>query len=366
MATPEPGESPELQEPSLPPENQLIPWWKKRLAKSALLLVLSLVVGYIVVGIVGAIDWSAVAVAFGKLDFRFLVLLLALLCVRQVLNALPIAQFTPGLGVKRAVSNDLAANLVATVAPPPGDVVLRVAMFQSWKINPLDGMAGVSLNMIVFYAARFIAPLLGVILIAFDGVERHQLIAGLGSGLLAIGILVGLVLVMRSKSLAYWMGQSAGAAARMVKRSLDTSSWGESVVAFRGRMSKAFERGLFPAFSAMIGTIFVDALILFLALRAVGVGAEQLSWLDIFGTFLIVFPLTIMPLFGFGVLDAALVGAFTTIAGLAYEPTIVAGVIVWRVITLGGPLILGTGSLLRWRRANPKLAIARSQANTSD
>lgn len=325
-------------------------WWKKRLVKSALLLVLSLVVGYIIVGIVGSIDWAAVGSAFGKLNFWIIPLLLVLLCIRQVLNAIPISQFTPGLGVKRAVANDLSANLVGTVAPPPGDVVLRVSMFQSWKINPVDGMAGVSLNMIVFYSARFIAPLLGLVLLVFDGIERRQLVVGLVSGLLAVAILVGLILVMRSKVLAHWMGESAGSVARQVKKNLDTSSWGDSVVNFRGQISKVFREGIVGAYLAMLGTVLVDGLILFVALRAVGIGSEQLSWLDVFGTFLIAFPLTIMPLFGFGVLDAALVGTFTTIAGLAFEPTIVAGVIIWRVFTLLGPLLMGTVALAGWRR----------------
>lgn len=351
----EPDHAPDNQEPdALEHDDQEGHWWRRRLFKSALLLVLSLVIGYIVVGIVGAIDWAAVGVAFSKLDLWVLPVLILLLLVRQTLNAIPIAQFTNGLGTKRAVQNDLAANLVGTVAPPPGDVVLRVGMFQSWKIDPVEGMAGVSLNMIVFYSARFLAPLLGLILIAFDGVERRQVVIGLVSGLLAAAILIGLILVMRSNALAKWMGESAGSVARRVKKSLDTSSWGDAVVEFRGRVAHVFQGGVKGAYAAMLGAILVDALILLLSLRAVGVSSAQLSWLDVFGTFMIVFPLTIMPLFGFGVLDAALVGAFTTIAGLAFEPTIVAGVIIWRVVTLGGPLLLGLGVLMLWRRSAGK------------
>lgn len=60
-------------------------------------------------------------------------------------------------------------------------------------------------------------------------------------------------------------------------------------------------------------------------------------------------PLTALPLAGLGVLDAALVVVFVDVAGVSLEPEIVAGFIVWRVITIGGPLLLGLLALWRWR-----------------
>ncbi len=45
------------------------------------------------------------------------------------------------------------------------------------------------------------------------------------------------------------------------------------------------------------------------ALRFTGVGADQLSLFLIVGTFRTAYPLTVMPLFGFGVLDATLLAA---------------------------------------------------------
>jgi hypothetical protein len=61
-----------------------------------------------------------------------------------------LSQFVEGLGLRRSVQNDLAANLLGTVSPPPGDVVIRVAMFGSWGVSALEGMAGVTLNMLTF------------------------------------------------------------------------------------------------------------------------------------------------------------------------------------------------------------------------
>ncbi len=65
---------------------------------------------------------------------------------------------------------------------------------------------------------------------------------------------------------------------------------------------------------------------------------------------MIAYPLTLMPLVGFGVLDAALLASLVTIAGIAYKPQIVAGLVVWRVVTILGTLVLGALVLLWWRR----------------
>ena len=67
------------------------------------------------------------------------------------------------------------------------------------------------------------------------------------------------------------------------------------------------------------------------------------------GSFLVVYPLTALPLAGLGVLDATLVVAYTEVAGVAAEPAIVAALVLWRVVTILGALALGGISLGWWR-----------------
>lgn len=55
-----------------------------------------------------------------------------------------------------------------------------------------------------------------------------------------------------------------------------------------------------------------------------------------------------MPLAGLGI-HAALIVVYVEVAGAALESEIIAAFIVWRVITLGGPLVLGLISLSWWR-----------------
>lgn len=314
------------------------------------LIVVSFAAAWIIVGLVGAIDWAQVGDALGRLSVAALVVLAVAFLARQTLNAVPLARFVPGLGLKRSMQNDVTANLMGTVAPPPADVVIRVSMFKSWQINPVDGMAGVTLNMLTFYSVRFLAPAVGLLVLSFQGVERGQVLAAMSSALIAVAVLVSLALIIRSDAFAAWLGRTAGRVVARVRSSVDPQVWEMATVDFRGRMAETLRTGLLPSMAALLGMVLCDALVLTLSLRFVGVDATVLTAPDIVGAFLVSYPLTLMPLVGLGVLDAVLLATWTEIAGLEWEPEIVAGLIVWRAFTLLGPLILGAGTLLLWRR----------------
>lgn len=331
-------------------------WWARyrRFLKPLLIVVVSLAVGWIIVSLVGAIDWAEVVAALRRLSWWQAFPLAALLLLRQTCNAVPLTRFVPGLPLRRSLQNDLSANLVATIAPPPGDVVLRVSMFSSWGVNPVDGMAGVTLNMLAFYAVRFLAPVVGIVLLIPREIDAGQAIAAGLSALVAVAVLVGLALVLRGDAMAALLGRSAGRVVRRFRSSVDPEAWAMAVVDFSGRMSQTLRAGLAPSMLALAAMVLTDAAILVTALRFVGVGADALSLLDVAAAFLVAYPLTLLPLFGFGVLDAALAATWVELAGASYEPEIVAALAVWRITTILGTLALGVVALGLWRRRNPK------------
>jgi len=322
----------------------------KPFVKPVAIVALSLAVGWIIVGLVGRVDWGQVAAALGRLQWWAVVPLGFGLLARQSFNAVPLTQFVPGLRFGRSLQNDVTANLIGTIAPPPGDVVLRVAMFKSWGIDPVDGMAGVTLNMLTFYVVRFIAPAIGLIVLAVEGLERGQVVAAVTSALIAVAVLVALVLISRGDAFAAWIGRASGRVARRFRSSVEPDRWSDAVVEFRGRMSHTLVRGLPKALGALVLMVLTDSCIVLMSLRLVGVGADQVPAVVVVGAFLLAYPLTLMPLAGMGVLDAALIAAYTDVAGLEWEAEILAGLVVWRVVTVLGPLALGALSLLLWRR----------------
>lgn len=315
-----------------------------------IIIALSLIAGYLIIGLVGQVDWHRVAQSFTKFSWWQIATLIVLMGIRQVFNALPLATFVPGLGVTHSLENDLAANVVGTVTPPPGDMVIRIAMFNSWNVNPIDGMAGVTMNMLNFYAVRLLCPVIGLAVFFAAGIEAHRVAWALVCALGAVALLLVLATVLRADDWADRLGRAAATSAQRFKTSADPDRWSEAVRDFRQRMATGFVQRSARSVAALVAMVAVDALILLLALRFVGVPAGSLATLLVFGAFFTAYPLTTMPLFGLGILDAVLTAAFVESTGQALEPQVIAALVVWRAVTIIGPLIAGAVVVFLWRR----------------
>ncbi len=322
----------------------------RRWAKPVLLTLVGLIVVKIVFDLVTSIDWGAVWDAIGLVGFWAAVLLIGTLAVRQTFNAVPLTRFVPGLTLARSIQNDLTALLMGTVAPPPSDVVVRVSQFKSWGIDPVEGMAGVTLNMLTFYVVRFGAPAFGILVLALYGLETGQSWRAFTSTLIAVVILAALISLSRGEALAATLGHAAGRVVGRFRSDVDPHQWSTAVVDFRAKVGDRVRTGVPTSLLALFGMVVAETVMVVLAVRAVGVSAAELSTLVIVGTFLLAYPLTLFPLMGLGIIDAALVAAWTQIAGEEVGPSLVAGLIVWRAFSLLLPFCVGLGALALWRR----------------
>ncbi len=323
----------------------------RRWVRSLVLLLLSLACAWIIVGLVGRVDWREVGDALGKLALWQGPVLLAVLVVRQVLNAAPLAVFIDGLGIGRAVQNDQSAILMSTIAPPPADLVMRLSMFASWQISATRGLAGAMMNTVTFYVIRFAAPTVGVLLIGASSVPYHAIYgwsAVLG-GAVALTILGLLWAALRRETAALWIGRTAGQACRRFRRSVEPEKWAASAADFRSHVVRRSPRGVPLSLTSLLVMVVVDGFLLTLSLRFVGVPASALSAAAIVGVFLVVYPLTLFPLAGLGVVDAMVLAALVETGGLALEPEIVGGLVVYRVTTLLVPVVFGLASVAWWR-----------------
>ena len=323
-----------------------------RLARPVVLLAVAFLVARIIIGLVGSIDWAAVWSSVRQLTVPGAFLLLVVLLLRQSFNAVPLAKFVKGLSLPRSMQTDLGAILIGTVAPPPSDVVLRVSMFRSWGLDPIEGMAGVTLNTLTFYVVRFAAPVLGLLLFAFIEAESGHVGAAVASGAIAVVILVVLVSLSRGDRLARIVGLTAGRVASRFRAGIDPQDWSTSVVEFRGRVGDRVRTGIAPSLLALTVMVLAESALVLASVRLVGVESEAVPTLLVVSTVLMAYPLTLFPLMGLGILDAVLVAAWTQVAGVEYEAQIVAGLIVWRVFSLLVPMLLGALAITWWRRSS--------------
>jgi putative heme transporter len=320
--------------------------WRGRLVLLAVAAVLTVVV----VRFVGRIDWGAVVDALGLLEWWHPLVLGALLLVRQVLNAWPLAQFIPGVSPYRATLNDQAAILMATLAPPPSDLALRVTIFGSWGVPAARAVAGTVMNTLTFYVVRFTAPAVGFVLLAVIGEPPGARWLELLSIAVGLGILGGLLVVVHSEALARSAGALGARVVGRVRRGVDADVWAQRCAEFRGDVAARFRRGFPRSLLALVGMLVADLTLLVLCLRFVGVGPGEVTLLQIAIAYLFAYPFTLFPFSGLGVVDAVVLAALADAGGDAVEASAIAGLAVWRIFTVLGPVLLGLLALAIWRR----------------
>jgi putative heme transporter len=325
----------------------------RRAAVRVLRLLVVLVLIVLFFRLVQQVDWGQVVDALTRLTGPELIVVGGCVVARQCLDATPLALFVSGLGLRRAMANDLTGYVVGTLAPAPSDMVLRMAMFRGWGVDLAHGAAGLALNALVYYVGRFSAPVVGlVVFVSWYGWDATYAWAALGGAAVA-GFLLGLLFaVSRGQRRAYGIGRRAGlVAARLTRRPIEADRWGTRLVEFQQVSSNRVAERFAMAALSVAALLAVDAAILVLSLRFAGLSASDLALPAIVAAFLCVYPLTALPLAGLGFLDASAIALFELDTNSADQKA-VAAFVVWRVATLLTPLLLGTGTLLYWRHSH--------------
>lgn len=343
-----------------------------RMLRRALVMLIKIAIAAVacrfLLSFIRGVNWEQIGAALSQLTATQVAALLVLVAIRQTDNAAPMALFISGLGLRHAVTGDLSAILVSTVAPPPTDTVMRFSMFRSWNIDVSHGAVGVSLNTVTYYAVRFAAPVLGFLLLLFaEGYDSTYAAVAIFSGLVAVAITVTLILVVRADRFAAAIGRLGGRIGhRFRPDQVDPEHWAEVMVEFRSTAAETLRAKWAWALLTMVGLLVVDAVFLTATMRFMGIPSAELTFAEILAGYLCAYPLTALPFAGIGVLDAALIALYTE-RGASDEATVFAALLVWRLATVLLPLLLGTVAYALWRRANPAEAQrVRTAAETGD
>lgn len=337
----------------------------RRLVRALAGLAVAVVVGVLLVRLVGTVDWSAVGGALGELDWWQPLVLVVVLLVRQFLNALPLAFYIPGVGPFGAMVNDQIGTMMGSVAPPPGDMAIRVALFRAWRVPIRAALAGTTLNTLTFYIVRFGAPVIGFALLVATGEQAGLRWLDLISVAVAAAILAGLLLVIRADRTARAVGEHAGRLVGRVRRDVDPTAWAEACASFRTDASARFRWGFPRSLVATVGMLVADLTLLLLCLRFVGLDTTEISVVEVAIAYFFAYPLTVFFFSGLGLVDALIIAALVEQGGAGVEAAAVAGLVVWRVFFIGGPIVLGLlcSALLRptLRRARAEQTVALTE-----
>ena len=304
-------------------------------------------------------SYSDVWAQVKNLDTAWLVALGLAVVVNVVTYAPPWMIALPGLRFRQALPFTQASSALTYVAPGGGLVGMAgsYGLLRTWGFGSSDVARAVTLTGIWNQLANLLLPVVAVLLLS----AQHQRDPLLTTVALVGGIVFGvavslLALVFWSDGLARGIGdvvQSAGnRLLRRVRRG-PLDGWPERLVHFR-RATVDLIRRRWAALTvaAIVGNVTVFVVLL-VSLRAVGVGASEISWVEAFAGWSLARALQLIPLTpgGVGPVELGMTGILVGFGGP--NAGVVAAVLLYRAFTILPTLLLGLATMGAWKWLGP-------------
>ena len=269
---------------------------------------------------------------------------------------LPWMAAIPHLGFRRATVVTQSST-AASIVLPGGDVVgmgTQFAMLRGWGFETDQASLAVLVTGIWNQLVRVAFPVIAVALLAIVGdVPTELRIGGAVGAVLFAVVLGGFIGLIASDRLARRIGELGAASAtwfmRLIRRPRQFA-WGDDAVRFR-ETSEVLVRRRWPhlTVTTVVGHLSNFAVLL-VSLRAVGIDPSELSGIECFAAFSLIRLLTAVPITpgGLGVVELGLTGGLVAFG--ADQEAAVAGVLLYRALTMLPVIVIGAVCFLLWRR----------------
>jgi uncharacterized membrane protein YbhN (UPF0104 family) len=235
-----------------------------------------------------------------------------------------------------------------------------------WGFGSSDVARAVTLTGIWNQLANLLLPVIAVLLLALDE-ERSALlttVAVVGASVFTVAVVL-LALVFWSDVLARGIGDACQRALNRVLRALRRDAvveWGERLVHFRrATVDLIRRRWAWLTLAAILGNVTVFVVLL-VSLRAVGIGAGEITWVEAFAGWSLARALQLIPLTpgGVGPVELGMTGILVGFGGANAE--VVAAVLIYRAFTVVPTLLLGLATMAAWRWLGPDRGVAATLA----
>ena len=325
-----------------------------RIVQAALtLLLLFLIFGVVLPQIA---DWSDVWDAISSLTAADALVLILLFVLIEVLKGAEQAVAIEPLSVTKAVVASEASTAVSNVVPGPSGTAMRLYIYRTWGLTSSDFARGWLLTSIVNNAIILFAPCIALALYAAQGDLSGKLVAlaviGAVLSIVCIAIAVG---ALRSERFAARVGAVVARLvtwARGIARRPSDTDLAAVIVRFRTDTIETVRETGLTLVVVILVKYLANALTLLVALRSVGVPQDALSVAGVFAAYAVVRLVTVVEITpgGVGVVEVAYIAALSYVTGDAYHAEIVAGVLLFRVVTYIAPIASGAICYVIWRR----------------
>jgi uncharacterized membrane protein YbhN (UPF0104 family) len=335
--------------------------WIRR-HRSALGGIVALVAAGLTFGVVlpRIADYGEVWRAFRALEGVWVAILLAAAAVNVVTHAPPWMIALPGLRFRQALPFTQASTAITYVVPGGGLVGMAgsFALLRSWGFETGVVTRAVTLTGIWNQLTNLLLPTIAAFLVAAEAETDAGLVllAVVGGGLFSGAVLV-LALVLWRRDLAEEIGDLAASlctrALRVVRRGPARFD-GRSFGSFRDDTVDLIRRRWVALSVAAVGGNLTVFLVLLLSARAVGIGTDELTWIQLFAGWAVARVLGLIPITpgGVGVVEVGLTGTLVGFGGPNAE--VVAAVLLYRALTVVPSLVFGGVTFLVWRHLHPE------------
>lgn len=259
----------------------------------------------------------------------------------------------PGLSLYKGTESSATSQVTAFVVPPPGDLVVRFAMYRTYNFTDEQSAVAVLIAMIARYAAVFFMPIVGLAaVLVSDDRSWTYFWWFVGLGALFTGAMVLLLKVIRSDDVAHtvgrWLQRVASAVIRLFRRTPPTDLE-ESVVDFGRRMRTTLDTNMWQIVAANVSWGFANVLVMFLAIRFSGLSSGTLSAAEIVLVAGSAMALNSIPVpGGFAITESVLL-AIVALPTSQEQAAFTAALFLYRIFTWLLPMPVGGAFFFAWR-----------------
>jgi uncharacterized membrane protein YbhN (UPF0104 family) len=264
----------------------------------------------------------------------------------------------PGVRFREAFVDLTAGTAVANTVPAGSAIGIGInwAMFDTWGFTPPEFTLSTLVSGFWNNFVKLGLPVVALVLLAASGDVRGSFVPAAIVGIIVLaGTIVLLALLLSSERLAIAIGDAAGTVAKRVGkwfgRRIATDDWGQNAAAFRQRSLHLISaRWLALTATAVIGHLSL-LLVLLVAVRAVGITNDDVSWQQVLASFAFVRLISAIPITpgGLGVVELGLTAALSSGASNATAAQAATAVLLYRALTYLLPIPVGAGCYIFWR-----------------
>jgi putative heme transporter len=263
------------------------------------------------------------------------------------LETIALQVLVPGLRQRLAFLAYAAMAAVGNTVPGPVDLAFGYRMFRRWGVPAPLATMSLTLSSLFEQAGKLVLPAVAILLLSLEGLLP---IAGFAiAALLLVPVVIGFGIalrILRSEPFARRVGRVAtrgtDAAARRLHRP-EPGDLTDRVLDFRARAHDLLlQRGAL-GIGAQLVLRTGWFLALLAALRATGVGPEDVTLGQALGVYALVMVVSILPIApgGAGLPELLYITIFTQMAGDASATAVAAGVMLFRAFQWFLPIPLG-------------------------